>query len=121
MTELPEVLPATGAAGLAWLLFALPAFGAVVLLIAGRRADRWGHWLGVATVAAAFVVGLLIFFDTLALAPEQRTQELSLYRWFGVGSLQVDFGLRVDPLSLTFVLLITGVGALIHLYAVAYR
>src|SRR6476469_4257406 len=120
MTELPEVLPATGTAGLAWLLFALPAFGAVVLLIAGRRADRWGHWLGVATVAAAFVVGLLIFFDTLALAPEQRTQELSLYRWFGVGSLQVDFGLRVDPLSLTFVLLITGVGALIHLYAVGY-
>ena len=105
---------------MAWLLFALPAFGAVVLLIAGRRADRWGHWLGVATVAAAFVVGLLIFFDTLALAPEQRTQELSLYRWFGVGSLQVDFGLRVDPLSLTFVLLITGVGALIHLYAVGY-
>jgi NADH-quinone oxidoreductase subunit L len=120
MTELPAVLPATGTAGLAWLLFALPAFGAAVLLIAGRRADRWGHWLGVATVAAAFVVGLLIFFDTLALAPEQRTQELSLYRWFGVGSLQVDFGLRVDPLSLTFVLLITGVGALIHLYAVGY-
>ena len=91
-----------------------------MLLIAGRRADRWGHWLGVATVAAAFVVGLLIFFDTLALAPEQRTQELSLYRWFGVGSLQVDFGLRIDPLSLTFVLLITGVGALIHLYSVGY-
>ncbi len=120
MTELPEVLPATGTAGLAWLLFALPAFGAAVLLIAGRRGDRWGHWLGVATVAAAFVVGLLIFFDTLALAPEQRTQELSLYRWFGVGSLQVDFGLRIDPLSLTFVLLITGVGALIHLYSVGY-
>jgi len=91
-----------------------------VLLLAGRRADRWGHWLGVATVAGAFVVGLLIFFDTLALDPEQRTRELSLFRWFGVGSLQVDFGLRLDPLSLTFVLLITGVGALIHLYSVGY-
>ena len=120
MTELPEVLPATGTAGLAWLLFALPALGAVVLLLAGRRADRWGHWLGVATVAGAFVVGLLIFFDTLALAPDQRTRELSLYRWFAVGGLDVDFGLRLDPLSLTFVLLITGVGALIHLYSVGY-
>ena len=69
---------------------------------------------------AAFVVGLLIFFDTLALAPEQRTRELSLFHWFAVGGLHVDFGLRLDPLSLTFVLLITGVGALIHLYSVGY-
>jgi NADH-quinone oxidoreductase subunit L len=120
VTELPEVLPATGTASLAWLLFALPALGALVLLVAGRRADRWGHWLGVLTVAAAFVVGLLIFFDTLALDPAQRTRELSLFRWFAVGSLNVDFGLRIDPLSLTFVLLITGVGALIHLYSVGY-
>ena len=120
MSELPEVGAATGTASLAWLLFALPALGAAVLLLAGRRANRWGHWLGVATVAAAFVIGLLIFFDTLALPPELRTRELSLFRWFGVGSLQVDFGLRLDPLSLTFVLLITGVGALIHLYSVGY-
>src|SRR3954447_20727818 len=120
MSELPEVGVATGTASLAWLLFVLPALGAAVLLLAGRRANRWGHWLGVATVAAAFVVGLLIFFDTLALPPDLRTRELSLFRWFGVGSLQVDFGLRLDPLSLTFVLLITGVGALIHLYSVGY-
>src|SRR3954469_6745961 len=120
MSELPEVGVATGTASLAWLLFVLPALGAAVLLLAGRRADRWGHWLGVATVAGAFVVGLLIFFNTLALPPELRTRELSLFRWFGVGSLQVDFGLRLDPLSLTFVLLITGVGALIHLYSVGY-
>src|SRR3954449_4295036 len=120
MSELPEVGVATGTASLAWLLFVLPALGAAVLLLAGRRANRWGHWLGVATVAAAFVIGLLIFFATLALPPELRTRELSLFRWFGVGSLQVDFGLRLDPLSLTFVLLITGVGALIHLYSVGY-
>jgi NADH-quinone oxidoreductase subunit L len=121
VTELlPEVGAATGTASLAWLLLALPALGAFVLLLAGRRADRWGHWLGVATVAGAFVVGLLIFFDTLGLAPDERIRELSLFRWFGVGALQVDFGLRLDPLSLTFVLLITGVGALIHLYSVGY-
>ena len=86
----------------------------------GGARTAWGHWLGVATVVAAFVVGLLIFFDTLALAPEQRTRELSLSDWIAVGGLDVDFGLRIDPLSLTFVLLITGVGALIHLYSVGY-
>jgi NADH-quinone oxidoreductase subunit L len=118
--ELPEVLPATGTASLAWLLLALPAFGALVLFVAGRRADRWGHLLGVLTVVAAFVVGLLIFLETTGLDAAQRTRELSLYRWIDVGGLNVDFGLRLDPLSLTFVLLITGVGALIHIYSVGY-
>ena len=72
MTELPDVGMATGTASLAWLLFALPALGALVLLLAGRRADGWGHWLGVATVAASFVVGVLVFLDTLALVTFAR-------------------------------------------------
>ncbi|MGH3585101.1 MAG: NADH-quinone oxidoreductase subunit L [Pseudonocardia sp.] len=118
--ELPHVGAAIGVASLAWLLVALPAAGALVLFVLGRRADRWGHWLGVLTIAAAFVVGLLIFLDTAGLAPEERTRELSLFDWIAVGDLSVDFGLRLDPLSLTFVLLITGVGGLIHLYAVGY-
>jgi NADH-quinone oxidoreductase subunit L len=120
VTELPDVGAATGVASLAWLLFALPALGAFVLLLGGRRTDSWGHWFGVATVAASFVVGVAIFLETLGLAPDQRTRELSVFRWFAVGGLDVDFGLRLDPLSLTFVLLITGVGALIHLYSVGY-
>ncbi len=120
MTELPEVGAATGVASLAWLLVALPSFGALVLFVVGRRADRWGHWLGVTTVFAAFGVGLAIFMETVELSPLARTRELSLYSWIKVGALDVDFGLRLDPLSLTFVLLITGVGALIHLYSVGY-
>src|SRR6185369_14045017 len=44
----------------------------------------------------------------------------SLYSWIASGTLDVDFGLRIDPLSLTFVLLITGVGSLIHIYSVGY-
>jgi NADH-quinone oxidoreductase subunit L len=118
--ELPQVHPATGAASLAWLLFVLPALGALVLFVAGRRANAWGHLLGVLTVLASFVVGLLIFIETLGLSPEERTRELSLFDWIAVGPLNVDFGLRLDPLSLTFVLLITGVGSLIHIYSIGY-
>ncbi|MHA6623250.1 NADH-quinone oxidoreductase subunit L [Pseudonocardia sp. DLS-67] len=118
--ELPHVAAATGTASLAWLLFVLPAAGALVLFVAGRRADAWGHWLGVLTIVASFVIGLLIFLETTNLAPEERTRELSLFEWIGVGDLSIDFGLRLDPLSLTFVLLITGVGGLIHLYSVGY-
>ncbi|TWF78186.1 NADH dehydrogenase subunit L [Pseudonocardia hierapolitana] len=118
--ELPHVGAAAGMASLAWLLFALPAAGALVLFVLGRRADAWGHWLGALTVAGSFVIGLLIFLETAGLAPEERTRELSLFQWIAVGDLSVDFGMRLDPLSLTFVLLITGVGGLIHLYAVGY-
>ena len=120
MTELPEIGATTGTASLAWLLFVLPALGALVLFVTGRRADRWGHWLGVLTVVASFVIGLLIFLETTGLPEAQRTRELSLFQWIGVAGLHVDFGLRLDPLSLTFVLLITGVGSLIHIYSTGY-
>ena len=118
--ETTSVGVVSGDASAAWLLIALPAFGALVLFLAGRRADRWGHWVGVGSVVAAFLVGLAVFVDTVGLPAEQRTRELSIYDWISVAGLNVDFGLRVDPLSLTFVLLITGVGSLIHLYSVGY-
>ena len=115
-----EVLPAEGLGQYAWLLVALPAFGALVLLVGGRRTDRWGHLLGCATVLGAFGFGVALFVQSLGLPAEERVRELSLGTWFGVEALQVDFGIRLDPLSLTFVLLITGVGGLIHVYSIGY-
>jgi NADH-quinone oxidoreductase subunit L len=114
------VFAASGVASTAWLLLALPAFGALVLLVGGRRTDGWGHLLGCLTVALAFVWGLVLFFHDLALPAAQRVQNLHLWSWVPVNDLQVDFGLRLDPLSLTFVLLITGVGGLIHIYSIGY-
>jgi NADH-quinone oxidoreductase subunit L len=105
---------------LAWLLFVLPALGALVLFLAGRRADAWGHILGCLTVIGAFVVGLFMFLEALGAPPAQRTTELYLFDWIPAGALHVDFGLRLDPLSLIFVLLITGVGSLIHIYSIGY-
>ncbi|MDQ2582630.1 NADH-quinone oxidoreductase subunit L [Saccharothrix yanglingensis] len=105
---------------LAWLLLALPAFGALVLLVGGKRTDKWGHLLGSATVIAAFAYGVALFFDVLGRGPEDRSTEVHLFDWIPVGALDVEFGLRLDPLSLTFVLLITGVGSLIHIYSIGY-
>ncbi|MEV2236586.1 NADH-quinone oxidoreductase subunit L [Micromonospora sp. NPDC049891] len=101
-----------------WLLVAIPLASAAILLLLGRRADRWGHWLGVAAVGAAFLLGLSYFLGLRGL--ENRSVELSLWDFIAVGGLQVDFGLLFDPLAGVFVLLITGVGFLIHLYAVEY-
>ena len=116
----PVIRVEGGAAGAAWLLVALPALGALVLFVGGRRTDRWGHLLGVGTVVAAFVYGVVLFLGTVALPAEEQVRDLPLYDWIAVASLNVEFGLRLDPLSLSFVLLITGVGSLIHIYSVGY-
>ncbi|WP_422734902.1 NADH-quinone oxidoreductase subunit L [Micromonospora sp. WMMD558] len=110
--------PADGLLGSVWLLVAIPLVSAAILLLLGRRADRWGHWLGVASIGVAFVLGLTYFFELRGL--ENRSVELSLWEFIAVGDLHVDFGLLFDPLAAVFVLLITGVGFLIHLYAVEY-
>ena len=103
-----------------WPLIALPLAGAVVLLLGGRRTNAWGHLLGCATVLASFCWGALLFVDLLGREPGQRVDAERLFSWVPVAGLQVDFGLHLDPLSVCFVLLITGVGFLIHLYSVGY-
>ena len=113
-----EATPATGLLASSWLLVALPAASAAVLLLLGRRADRWGHWLGVASVGVAFILGLS-YFVTLR-GSGSKAVEVDLFPFIHVGQLTVDASLRFDPLASMFVLLITGVGFLIHLYAVGY-
>src|SRR3712207_9211422 len=110
-----ETVPADGLIAASWLLITLPLAGAVVLLLGGRRTDRWGHLLGSGTVVAAFVLGLLC---TLQL--DGRRVDVDLFTFVATGSLDVQAGLLFDPLSAVFVLLITGVGALIHLYSIGY-
>jgi NADH-quinone oxidoreductase subunit L len=103
-----------------WLLILLPLAGAAILLLGGRATDAWGHLLGCATVLASFVVGLVLFVDLLNRTVDDRTMHERLFSWVPVAGLQVDFGLQLDQLSVCFVLLITGVGSLIHLYSIGY-
>src|SRR3954454_12610159 len=113
-----DTVPATGLLSASWLLIALPLAGAAVLLLGGRRTDRWGHLLGTGTVIVAFVIGL---FCTVQLAGlDQRSVGLDLFTFINSGSLDVQAGILFDPLSAVFVLLITGVGALIHVYSIGY-
>lgn len=104
----------------AWLLIAIPLLGAAVLLLAGRRANAWGHWLGVLASGASFVVAALVLVALLGREANDRVVDVHLFDWLDAGRLNVEAGLRIDPLSLTFVLLVTFVGTLIHIYSVAY-
>ena len=112
-------LAATGVFRVSWLLLAFPVFGAAVLLLGGRRTNRWGHLLGVAMPLAAFVYGVIAFF-TLLTYSGNREVDLHMYSWIPVAGFQANIGLLIDPLSICFVLLITGVGSLIHIYSVGY-
>ncbi|MBV2355043.1 NADH-quinone oxidoreductase subunit L [Streptomyces sp. J2-1] len=102
------------------LLVAAPLLGAAVLLVGGRRLDRAGHWLGTLLAAASFVIGLVLFASLLGKDAEHRTLVQHLWTWVPVESFRADVAFRLDQLSVTFVLLITGVGTLIHLYSVGY-
>ncbi|WP_426242557.1 NADH-quinone oxidoreductase subunit L [Nocardioides sp. LHG3406-4] len=127
---IPVVDPssADGVLSLLWLVIALPLAGAVILLVGGaltrpggRSAlDRWGHLIGVAAAVASFALSLVLFVTLLGRDEGERQIGQHLYTWFQAGGLDVGMDLLYDPLSALFLLLITGVGSLIHVYSIGY-
>ncbi len=101
-------------------LIALPLFGSAILLLAGRRSDKWGHLLATALSASSFALGLYQLSQMLGRSTEERAITQKLFSWINVGTFNVDAGLLLDQLSICFVLLITGVGTLIHIYSISY-
>src|SRR5690625_8024144 len=83
---------------LAWVLIAAPMFGAAVLLLAGKRSNAWGHWLGVLASAVSAVLAIGILVELLGLPAGDRASHLSLYSWIPAGDFSVDVGLLIDPL-----------------------
>jgi NADH-quinone oxidoreductase subunit L len=104
----------------AWLIPALPLAGAVVNLFAGRRLGRRAGWVASALVGAAFVVAVAVLLDLLSMPAEERRHVVELFEWIAAGSFRLDASVLVDPLSMTMTLVVTGVGALIHVYAIGY-
>ncbi|MEU5382770.1 NADH-quinone oxidoreductase subunit L [Kitasatospora cineracea] len=102
------------------LLVAAPLAGAALLLLGGRALDRFGHWIAVLLAALSFAFGLALFADMLGRDAEHRAVTERLFSWIPVDGFQADVSFQLDQLSITFVLLITGVGTLIHLYSVGY-
>ncbi len=100
------------------MLIAVPAVSAALLLLVGKRGDKWAPYLGALVPVALFVFSVFLFFSVKG--ESNRHVEKNYFSWVPVGGFHVEFGLLTDPLALVFVLLITGVGSLIHIYAVGY-
>ena len=101
-------------------LIAIPLFSSVFLLLGGRALDRIGHLIGTAASAGSFAVALIELNKMLGRDEEARGVTQRLFTWINVGSFKVDATLLLDQLSICFVLLITGVGTLIHIYSISY-
>src|SRR4051794_9258643 len=114
------ILAPTGVFHLTWLLVALPAASAAVLLLGGKRTNPWGHLLGCAAPIASFVLGVALYASITGRGDGRRQIDQHLFSWVPVRGFHADANLLLDPLSLVFVLLITGVGSLIHVYSIGY-
>ena len=115
-----QTVAATGAASYAWLLILIPLASAGLLLLLGRTSDKWGHLLATLASWSTFVIGAAIAAQMWGAPEDARRFSETLFTWIPAGDLTVNFGLLVDPLSITFVILVTFVGSLIHVYAIAY-
>jgi len=111
---------ASGAFTLTAWIVVLPLAGAAILLLGGKRTNRWGHLLGCAAAIGSFVLGAIVFFSLLGKPGDARSYDQHVYTWIPVPGFSADAGFHLDQLSITFVLLITGVGSLIHIYSVGY-
>ncbi|BAK33823.1 NADH-quinone oxidoreductase subunit L [Microlunatus phosphovorus NM-1] len=121
--NLLEVVTPVAAEGLfsyAWLLIVIPLVSAGILLLIGKAGDAWAHVLGTLAPIASFVIGLGMFVQLLGREESARAVGVPLYTWIASGDWSINVGLLIDQLSIMFVLLITGVGSLIHIYSIGY-
>jgi NADH-quinone oxidoreductase subunit L len=104
-----------------WLIPAFPLAGFLLILLFGRRlGEPKAGFLAAAMCGAAFVVTAGVFLDLLNNPEEERVHLETIFSWVPLDSLQVDIGFLADPLSITMALFVTGIGTLIHLYAIGY-
>ena len=103
-------------------VIALPALSALLLLTLGKRSNKFGPGLAIAASTGSFLIGLWQFLQMVARPEEERAVITTVYEWLAVpaAGFKVNFALQLDQLSISFVLLITFVGTLIHIYSLGY-
>lgn len=105
-------------------IFLIPLFPLVGFLINGLFGKRLGKgiisFIGCMAVGFSFLIALFIWKDLLSLEPEHRVLSQTLWEWISVGGLKVDVSFMIDPLSMLMILIVTGVGFLIHVYSTGY-
>ncbi len=103
------------------LIALLPLAGFIInILLVGKLSKKVAAIIGCGTVFVAFLLAIKVFFDLSALPADSRVISDTLYNWMTVGGFSVDFTFLLDPLSAIMILVVTGVGFLIHIYSIGY-
>ena len=106
---------------LVWLIPALPLLGFALILLFGRRlGEPVAGWLATLMTGAAFAITVAVFFDLISKPAEERERVRTLFTWIAAGRFHVDLAFLADPLSITMALFVTGIGTLIHMFAIGY-
>ena len=103
-----------------WLVPAIPLVAAAVNLFAGRRLGKLAGWMASAAVGLSFLVSVAAVRGLLGASVDERVVTRHLFEWISVGRFSVGADLRLDVLSAVMILVVTGVGTLIHVYAIGY-
>jgi len=115
-----------------WLIPILPAISSLINGIFGKKffSKKIIHILACGTVFISFLIALICFFQLSQKSPEERTYEIKLYDWIlggeslirdgSIANLNISFSFLYDPLSAVMVLVVCGVGFLIHIYSIGY-
>ncbi len=106
---------------LVWLIPIFPLIGFLINGLFGRRfSEKAIGWIGAGSVGASFLVAVSIFFELIKLAPGSRSIQIIIYSWIWSGDLNVPIGFLVDPLSMIMIMVVSGVGCIIHVYSIGY-
>jgi NADH-quinone oxidoreductase subunit L len=105
----------------AWICLLAPLAGAfAITVMGGTITRRTAGWLSTLSVFVAFAGAVVAFVDMVGLSSEERAHLTTGWTWLSTGSFDVGMTLLVDPLSVTMMLIVSGVGGLIILYSLGY-
>ncbi|MED5578857.1 MAG: NADH-quinone oxidoreductase subunit L [Nitrospinota bacterium] len=103
------------------LILFFPLLGLFInLLFSSQKEGKLSGWIASLAMLLSFLVSLSIFFSFLLHSPQDRILSIFLFDWIPFGSLKINVGFMIDPVSSIMTLIVTGVGFMIHLYSIAY-
>ena len=104
------------------LITVLPLLGFLINILFGKKinSEKFSGWLSSVFVLVPFLIGVAALFQLMSLPEDSRKIIFTYFDWISAGTLTVNYSYFIDPLSLVMILVVTGIGFLIHVYSIGY-